>query len=114
MKISEEELASLLGKAPVILDGDFGLIGDTAHKQQAEIHKLRQLNHLLDKYDSAKKISGMSKWFVPGTPFSIESCPKHKAFFAAGADYDQRLFMAANRVGKSVSGALESAYHATG
>ena len=69
---------------------------------------------MLDKYEEARKLSGMRKWFVPGTPFSIDNCPKHKAFFESGALYGQRLFMAANRVGKSVSGALESAYHATG
>lgn len=112
--LSEKDLEAIRGPAPIILEGDFGLIGDNSHKQQAEIHKLLQLNELLDKYEEAQKISGMSKWFVPGTPFSIDNCPKHKVFFSSGADYDQRLFMAANRVGKSVSGALESAYHATG
>lgn len=114
LQIDEDELRNIIGQTPVISDGDFGLIGDKEHRQQSELHKLRQLNYLLDKYNEAKKVSGMSKWFVPGTPFSIDNCPKHKAFFDAGKDYDQRLFMAANRVGKSVSGALESAYHATG
>lgn len=65
--------------------------------QQAEIHKLAELNSLLDRYIEAQKLSGMEKWFVPGTPFSIDSCPKHKTFFSAGQDYGQRLFMAANR-----------------
>lgn len=114
IQIDEDELSSIIGKVPVIQDGDFGLIGGQEHRQQAELHKLRQLNHLLDKYNEAKKVSGMNKWFMPGSPFSIDNCPKHKVFFDAGKDYDQRLFMAANRVGKSVSGALESAYHATG
>ena len=40
--------------------------------------------------------------------------PKHLAFFAAGATYQQRLFMAANRVGKSESGAFEVTCHLTG
>lgn len=88
------------------------LMGDGG--QQAEIHRLAELNALLDAYAETKKLSGMEKWFVPGTPFSIDSCPKHRVFFEAGAEYGQRLFMAANRSGKSISGALESSFHATG
>jgi len=37
-----------------------------------------------------------------------------KDFYAAGKKYQHRLLMAANRVGKSYSGAMEVAYHATG
>jgi len=40
--------------------------------------------------------------------------PKHVEFFQAGATYHERLFMAANRVGKSESGAYELTCHATG
>lgn len=112
--IKDEDLNDIFGEVPVIHDGDFGLIGGDEHRRLASIHQLSQLSQLLDKYEETRKVSGMNKWFVPGTPYSIEHCPKHKVFFSSGADYDQRLFMAANRVGKSVSGALESAYHATG
>jgi phage terminase large subunit-like protein len=74
----------------------------------------QRLNNLLQEYQRRQESSGMGKWFVPGTPFGIEHCHKHRAFFDAGREYGQRLFMAANRVGKTVSGALESSYHATG
>lgn len=80
----------------------------------AEIHTLAQLNALLDEYEKRQKFSGMDKWFKQGTPFGIENLPKHKAFFDAGTDYGQRLFMAANRSGKTIAGALEATYHATG
>ena len=40
--------------------------------------------------------------------------PRHLEFFAAGADYRERCFMAANRCGKSVAGAFEAACHLTG
>jgi phage terminase large subunit-like protein len=73
-----------------------------------------RLSKLLEEFERRQQTSGVGKWFVPGTPFGIEHCHKHRAFFAAGAEYGQRLFMAANRVGKTVSGALESTYHATG
>lgn len=39
---------------------------------------------------------------------------KHVEFFDAGAKYKERLFMAANRVGKSQAGAFEVACHLTG
>lgn len=95
--LSASELEALTGPVLKITDEDIGFLPEGGHKKQAEIHKLRELSYLLDKYTEAQKTSGMDKWFVPGTPFSIEACPKHKAFFEAGARYNQRMFMAANR-----------------
>lgn len=43
-----------------------------------------------------------------------ELYPKHVEFFAAGAKYKERLFMAANRVGKSEAGAFEVTCHLLG
>ena len=40
--------------------------------------------------------------------------PKQIEFFAAGARYKERLFMAANRTGKTESGAFEVTCHVTG
>jgi phage terminase large subunit-like protein len=71
---------------------------------------LKSAKELIHKFD----VSGTRKWFRPGTPASIEACPKHKAFFNAGKTYHERLFMAANRVGKSIGGAFEMACHLTG
>lgn len=84
---------------------------DRAH---AEFNKLMQLAALMEKYEEVSKAAGIDKWFVLGTPYGIEHCPKHRAFFDAGALYNERLFLAANRIGKSISGAFESACHATG
>ena len=47
-------------------------------------------------------------------PFGRERYAKHIEFFHAGAKYNQRFFMAANRVGKTVAGAFETACHLTG
>lgn len=46
--------------------------------------------------------------------FSKRGYEKHLEFFKAGAEYPQRLFCAANRVGKTVAGATEVTYHVTG
>lgn len=79
-----------------------------------ELAKLKRISSLLDQYKNLSTESGMGRWFVPGTPFSINACYKHKVFFEAGARYNERVFMAGNRCGKSVAGAYESACHATG
>ena len=82
--------------------------------KEAELAQLVRLQKLLEQYQTASQEAGIHKWFVPGTPFGIENCRKHRAFFEAGAVYNERLFLAANRIGKSVSGAFEVACHATG
>jgi phage terminase large subunit-like protein len=71
---------------------------------------LKQANEYIKEWDA----SGINKWFIPSGKFTINDYPKHKAFFAAGKDYHERLFMAANRVGKSIAGAYETACHLTG
>ncbi|WP_232346247.1 terminase large subunit domain-containing protein [Cupriavidus sp. USMAA2-4] len=44
-----------------------------------------------------------------------ELYPKHMEFFAAGADYRERCFLAANRIGKTEgAGGYETALHLTG
>lgn len=53
-------------------------------------------------------------YFPAEGAFRRELYPKHLEFFAAGARYKERLFMAANRVGKSEAGAFETACHLTG
>lgn len=52
--------------------------------------------------------------FPTDGPQRRELYPKHIEFFFAGAKYKERLFMAANRVGKTVAGAFETTCHLTG
>lgn len=84
--------------------------GDTS----SEIAHLRKLHYLLRKHNELSNESGINKWFVPGTPFGIENCKKHSVFFEAGTKYNERVFLAGNRTGKSVAGAFEASCHATG
>lgn len=79
-----------------------------------ELNRMQNLAYLLQQYNEKATASGVEKWFIPGGPYSIDNLPKHKAYFDAGAKYNQRTFMAGNRCGKSLSGAYESACHATG
>lgn len=49
-----------------------------------------------------------------GIMYAREFYPKHQEFFSAGLTYRQRLFLAANRVGKTVAGSYEMTAHLTG
>ncbi|UFK09589.1 terminase family protein [Xanthomonas phage DES1] len=84
------------------------------NSKEAEIQRLNKLVQMMDRHEELMKAGGQNKWFQKGGPFGIEKLKKHKAFFDAGSRYGERLFMAANRVGKTISGAFESSCHATG
>jgi phage terminase large subunit-like protein len=64
--------------------------------------------------EKRRRSSPLCTLFPDEGPFRRELYPKHMEFFRAGAQYSERLFMAANRVGKTVAGALETAFHLTG
>lgn len=84
--------------------------------------KERVLELLAERETRAKQLQFFS-WFPDedtvepdGSVFfhARRGYPKHLEHFAAGKDYTQRLFMAANQVGKSTAGGYESAAHLTG
>lgn len=81
---------------------------------KADAHSLQRYIDMIDAFSDAERNMGNKRWFTPYTGYPIDALPKHKAFFAAGAEYPERLFMAANRVGKSIAGAYETSCHATG
>ena len=56
----------------------------------------------------------LHQFFPALGPFARDHYAKHLEFFAAGRTHKERLFMAANRVGKSEAGAFEVVLHATG
>lgn len=53
-------------------------------------------------------------YFPDKGPYRRELYPRHLEFFDAGSRFKERLFMAANRIGKSGAGAYEVTAHATG
>lgn len=54
------------------------------------------------------------QYFPDEGEYRRELYPRHLEFFAAGSAYKERLFMAANRIGKSEGGAFEVTCHLTG
>ncbi len=71
----------------------------------------------LENLNAAIWIQSRDKWsrYFPDTgPLRRELYTKHMEFFAAGAVYSERLFMAANKVGKTQGLAYETVAHSTG
>lgn len=65
--------------------------------------------------EEAKRSGDMMRAYFPDDgPYRRALYPKHVAFFAAGAIHRERLFLAANRIGKTVVGAYEMTCHLTG
>lgn len=105
---SLEELRG--GQDLSFLDG----LGQPTIQVNQDAKNLHKVLELVRALTEASTRSGMDKWFSDNGDYGISQLPKHEAFFAAGGIYDERLFMAANRVGKSVCGCYEDAVHLTG
>jgi hypothetical protein len=73
-----------------------------------------RLNQQQIKVEKQRRRCPFLTVFAEDGPFRREHYPKHMEFFRAGAQYNERLFMAANRVGKTVAGAFETTCHLTG
>jgi len=62
-----------------------------------------------------RKSQTLIKQLFPETgPYRRELYPKHMEFFRASSQHREVLFLAANRVGKTVAGGVHLAYHMTG
>lgn len=79
---------------------------------------LERIKQLLDRKsidsERERRRSPFLTMFSDTGPGRRELYPKQIEFFAAGQQYKERLFMAANRVGKTVAGAFEATCHLTG
>jgi phage terminase large subunit-like protein len=61
-----------------------------------------------------RKRRKLERYFPDDGPLRRELYVKHTEFFAAGAEHRERMFCAGNRVGKTITGAYETALHLTG
>src|ERR1043165_8006113 len=77
---------------------------------ETEQRELAELEGEIERRSSAR----FRQFFPDAGPFARDKYAKHLEFFAAGARFKERLFMAANRVGKSEAGAYEVTCHLTG
>jgi len=72
------------------------------------------LNSQAIEAERQRRRSAFLTLFPESGPLRRELYQKHVEFFRTGSDYKERLFMAANRVGKTVAGAFETTCHLTG
>ena len=61
-----------------------------------------------------RRFNRINELFPDGGPNARDGYVKHLEFFGAGSKYRERLFRAANRVGKTEAGAYEVTLHLTG
>jgi len=69
---------------------------------------------LMDEWEKRKDFSGHLRYYPEEGPLNWHMYRRHVRFCNAGADYIERVFMAGNRTGKTLTGAFEIACHATG
>jgi phage terminase large subunit-like protein len=77
-----------------------------------ELHRLKAA---LEEQLRRRKYGGVyERFFLDEGDLNRTLYPKHLQFFQQGSEHRERLFMAANRVGKSIAGGTEATYHLTG
>lgn len=74
-----------------------------------------ELIQLLEEKEKRKREKRLYSYYPATGPLKRDLYPKHMSFFEAGAKFRERLFMAANRVGKTEgAGGYEMVLHLTG
>lgn len=70
---------------------------------------------LLEEAKRRVSVSRLFSYYPDEGPLRRDLYPRHMEFFKAGADYRERCFMAANRIGKTEgAGGYETTLHLTG
>lgn len=83
--------------------------------ERASPEQKAKLLRLLQKRARLEQRNKIATYYPDKGPLRRELYPKHLEFFEAGATHRERLFLAANRVGKTEGvGAYECALHLTG
>lgn len=85
---------------------------DTSKLSYQELEMLKAA--LEEQVKRVEEGGHLTKWFPEEGPYAYDKYPKHLQFFNLGDRFRERLFMAANRVGKSVAGGFEATCHLTG
>lgn len=74
----------------------------------------KELVELLQEKQRRKAENKLQTYFPETGEFSRDKYTKQLEFFRAGKNYNERLFIAGNRCGKTVAGAYETTLHLTG
>lgn len=82
--------------------------------RQLSVDERVNLLRLVEEANKRQRCRLIETMFPDAGPLRRELYQKHGEFFRAGATHRERVFMAANRVGKTVSAGCEMSYHLTG
>lgn len=74
----------------------------------------QELSNLLAEVERRKKMRAIDGMFPDAGPIRRSLYPQHTGFFKAGTTHRERVFMAGNRVGKTMAAGTELTYHLTG
>jgi phage terminase large subunit-like protein len=75
---------------------------------------LERYEDLLEAEKRWRRFTKIASYYPDTGPLRRSAYAKHLDFFALGKDYRERMFMAANRSGKTTVGCYETVLHATG
>ena len=73
-----------------------------------------ELQEIVQELETRKKYNYRGQFYPDTGEYRRELYPRHMEFMASGKDHPQRAFIAPNRAGKTLTGALEMSYHLTG
>jgi phage terminase large subunit-like protein len=105
----EEDILAAIEKSVAIEEATSQRKGNTmSHAEKIAVLEV------LREYEKRQQYQGHMAYFPDEGPYRYENYPKHIEFMKAGAVHRERIFMAANRVGKSITGAYELTCHLTG
>lgn len=90
-----------------------GAVGQRPGNTFSYSEKLAVLEALKEQ-ESRRDYEGHLRYFPEEGPYSRHAYGKHVQFLQLGASFRERMFMAGNRVGKSITGGYEMACHLTG
>ncbi len=102
-------IATWLDQLPKTEEGVMALLNSLAPNQRLPAIKL------IEEAKRRIATSRLLSYYPETGPLRRELYPRHMEFFAAGANYRERCFMAANRIGKTEgAGGYETTLHLTG
>lgn len=78
------------------------------------LREKQELYRLLEELTRRRSLRQIDNYFPAEGPLSRDRYAKHLQYFRLGQSYRERCFLAANRVGKTLCGAFETALHLTG
>jgi phage terminase large subunit-like protein len=98
----------------VVISTGGGLPADLSALARLTGSQRSEVVALLDEINRRSRMLALRSMFPDGGPYARHMYPKHLEFFRAGAKYRERVFMAGNRVGKTMGAGTEWTYHLTG